>query len=526
MKIGCWEILHKSTKGGYVCKCECGIRKRFTGEELKSITDDTKCEHKIPNRKDISGMNFGAWHVIKPTSKGYYLCKCNCGCGTVKEIYGTTLRNGKTKSCGKNTTGFKDLTGKKFGSLVVQEYEGNHIWKCLCDCGNYTSVHRYSLISGKTKSCGCKSSDLAIKTLINNKKLSDRSKEQLEAIKNKSSLKEYIVKLGYKPTILQLSNSLGINRAWTGHYIHKYKLEEYVSIDIPKSTDEIELCNYIKSITDCNVIESDRTVLNGYELDIYIPELKLAIEYNGTYWHSDIFKDKYYHQHKTIECAKKNIRLIHIFEYEYNTDEKKENIHRFLYNIINRDSHKIIYGRNTEVKEIDSYEARGFIEKYHLQSYSGAKINIGCYYNNELVSVLTFGEPRFNKKYQYEIIRYCNKDDVAIVGGIEKMFKYFIKNYKPESIITYSDLSKFTGNVYTKLGMKIIGNGITGPSYVWVEQKKDIILPRYKTQKHRLIELGLGTEEESESDIMRNNGFLKVYNCGNIKLEYRVDNSM
>lgn len=98
------------------------------------------------------------------------------------------------------------------------------------------------------------------------------------------------------------------------------------------SEDEKESTDYIKSIYNNNIIIKDRTVIKPYELNIYIPEKRLAIEFNGNYWHSTEQKDYMYHQNKTIACAKQGIRLIHIFEYEWVNNKYK--IKAFLNNIM------------------------------------------------------------------------------------------------------------------------------------------------------------------------------------------------
>ena len=92
----------------------------------------------------------------------------------------------------------------------------------------------------------------------------------------------------------------------------------------------------------------------------------------------------------------------------------------------------------------------------------------------------------------------------------------------PQSIITYSDISKFTGNVYTRLKFKPIQpNPITEPNYIWVDKKTGSVLTRYKTQKHKLLEFGIGNIEQTENEIMLEQGYYKIYNSGNIKLEYK-----
>jgi hypothetical protein len=172
---------------------------------------------------------------------------------------------------------------------------------------------------------------------------------------------------------------------------------------------------------------------------------------------------------------------------------------------------------------VNTDEAKQFLEKYHLQGYSTSKINIGCYYNEELIGIMTFGSPRFNNDFEYELIRLCWKSDVNVLGGTEKMFNYFVKEYNPKSIVSYCDLSKFSGNIYFKLNFQTSANNLTGPNYVWVNKRRDIVLKRYQTQKQKLIEEGLGKYGNTEDEIMSNLNYLKIYNSGNLRFEWYND---
>jgi hypothetical protein len=186
------------------------------------------------------------------------------------------------------------------------------------------------------------------------------------------------------------------------------------------------------------------------------------------------------------------------------------------------DNKEIVYARNTVVKSITSEEAQQFLEKYHLQGAINSEVNIGCLYRNELIGVMTFGKPRFNSNYEWELHRMCWKPDKIITGGLEKMFSYFKKTFNPQSIITYCDVAKFTGNSYYKMNFKLIQpNPITEPNYVWVLQRDNLILSRYQTMKQKLLDQGLGTKDQTENEIMESLNFLKVYDSGNIKLEWK-----
>jgi hypothetical protein len=111
---------------------------------------------------------------------------------------------------------------------------------------------------------------------------------------------------------------------------------------------------------------------------------------------------------------------------------------------------EVIYARQCVIKEVSINDAKEFLNENHFQGYAKDSIRLGLYYKNDLVSVMTFGKPRYSKKFDYELIRYCSISNIT--GGVEKLFKYFIDNYNPKSIISYCSLDKFSGNTYNKLG--------------------------------------------------------------------------
>ena len=146
----------------------------------------------------------------------------------------------------------------------------------------------------------------------------------------------------------------------------------------------------------------------------------------------------------------------------------------------------------------------------------------GIYFNNELLGILTFSKPRFNKEFEYELIRLAWKFDTVVIGGTEKLFHKFIVDYNPNSIISYCDISKFTGAVYYKIGFKTSAKDKTKPNYVWVNIKGDV-LTRYKTMKQSLIDNGLGKLGDTEDEIMTALGYFKIYDCGNLKFYWTRD---
>ena len=277
-------------------------------------------------------------------------------------------------------------------------------------------------------------------------------------------------------------------------------------------------------------IEADfnsRKVISPLELDIYIPEKNIAIEFDGLLYHSSGFSslsqcnslEEYplYHLEKTQACAEKNIQLFHIFENEWR--DKKEIWQSVLLNALGKSER--IYARKCTVKEVSSKEAKEFLEKNHLQGSCNSKINLGLFYNNTLVSLMTFGKPRFNKKYEWELLRFCNTLNTSVIGGAGKLLSYFIKTYNPSSILSYANLRWSTGNLYEKLGFTL--KGTSAPNYFYFNE--DFILhSRIEFQKHKLKDkLENFDEKLTESENMYNNGYRKIYDCGNLVYEMKLD---
>ena len=291
--------------------------------------------------------------------------------------------------------------------------------------------------------------------------------------------------------------------------------------NINSSCIEKEIVDFVKSIYSGSIIENDRTILNGKELDIYLPESHLAIELDGLFWHNEKSgKDKTYHLDKTKNCAIHGIRLLHIFEDEWL--EQQELVKDRIKSCIGLHDTRI-FARKCKVKIIEASEANKFLEENHLQGKDSASIRYGLFYNNELVSVMSFGKPRFNDKYEFELMRFCSKKGVQIIGGASKLLKHFERECKPKSLITYADKRYSTGEVYLALGFNKLRD--SEPNYWW--QKNQMKLSRYQCQKNKLGTI-LGDSFDScltEEENMKLNGWNKIYDCGNIVFvkEYNVN---
>lgn len=281
-----------------------------------------------------------------------------------------------------------------------------------------------------------------------------------------------------------------------------------------KSGVEKELFEYIQSLLPgIEVEENNRTILNGKEIDVYIPSLKLGFEMNGLIWHSDKFDtDKNYHLNKTELALEKDITLVHIFEDEWLLKNEicKSRIKSLLGIIDSR-----IFARKCEVKLVSFLDASKFINENHLQGFAPSSVNIGLFYCNELIDIMTFGKKRVNvgakqEEGVYELIRMCSKLNTVVVGGASKMLRYFIKNFNPRTIITYADRRWSTGGVYEKIGFKFTHT--SKPSYSYVVNKKRI--NRYTLRKDVLVSKYGCPPEMTEKEFCNSKGWYRIYDCG------------
>ena len=274
------------------------------------------------------------------------------------------------------------------------------------------------------------------------------------------------------------------------------------------SKGEIELKDFIKG----SIKYRDK-----FEIDAYIEDKKIGFEYDGLYWHSDIFKASTYHLNKTNYFQKKGIRVYHIFEDEW--IEKKEIVKSIINTKLNIYA-ETIYARKCIIKSVSKVEAREFQDENHIQGKSSSFIDLGLYYNNELVSLMTFGKSRFNKNYDWELIRFVNKKNTKITGGASKLFKNFLKNHNG-SIISYSDERLFDGQLYKILGFELLHQ--TSPQYYYIDNKGKRY-NRMNFQKKLLKnKLKVFDSNLTEKENMKINGYNRIYDCGQKVWSFKGD---
>jgi hypothetical protein len=277
-----------------------------------------------------------------------------------------------------------------------------------------------------------------------------------------------------------------------------------------RSIKENELYKFILSIYGGEIIQSYR---DGLEIDIYLPELKIGFEFNGLYWHSEKYKDKNSHFDKTEYFRKVDIRIIHIWEDDW--DNKSNIIRSQIRNWIGL-SEKRIFARKCEIEEIiDNKIIRNFLNENHIQGYLNSKIKIGLYHDGELVSIMVFDQFEGRKKMkdgEWNLARFCNQINTNVIGGSSKLLKYFIKKYTPYRIISYADRDWSLGSLYDTLGFDKIYD--TKPDYKYIINNKRVHKSRFRKS---LLDTDL-----TESQKMKKNDILKIWDCGKIKYEFFI----
>jgi len=276
-------------------------------------------------------------------------------------------------------------------------------------------------------------------------------------------------------------------------YLKKFNIP-YIKLTGTSRAEE-EITEYILSLNpNIKIIKNSRDIIKPLELDIYLPEYNLAIEYNGLYWHSyglnninesqsDYLFQRSRHKEKTELCESKNINLFHIFENDWK--DKKEIIKSMIKNKLKLNQNKI-YARKCQIREIDSKTPNNFLKENHIQGSSNSQFRYGLFYNGELVSIMTFSKSRYNKNYDYELVRFCSKRNYNIIGAAGKLLKNFQKIFNYPSIISYGNrtFSSTKNNVYLSLGFKHIKNN--NPDLKFISKDCTQIIPREYFMKHKL----------------------------------------
>lgn len=310
-----------------------------------------------------------------------------------------------------------------------------------------------------------------------------------------------------KLSVYRIAKQLNCSGSLVLRFLDTHKIER----KFWKSYGEQEISAFLQDLSIDHRTRCRKTIDN-MELDIVIPSHNIAIEFNGLYWHSfdrlENQEERLYHSHKTQLCKEKDIQLFHIFENEW---QDKQLVWKDMIRHRLGLSETRVYARQCTIEKLSSQESQTFLNNNHLQGYRSAKVTLGLFYNDDLIAVMSFSKPRFSGKHQWELLRFCSRNGTVIAGGASKLFKHFVRNYEPTSVISYSNRRHSQGNLYSNLGFE--HSHVSPPSYVY--WKKDVILSRYQTQKHLLSSVLEDFDVSlSEAENMFRNGYRRLWDCG------------
>lgn len=299
---------------------------------------------------------------------------------------------------------------------------------------------------------------------------------------------------------------------------HIHLVHECPKCAVLESKGEDEIYAFLVGLLgEDNVIQHDRIILGPKEIDIYIPSLKIGIEYDGLYWHSEIVKDTNYHLQKTEDCENKGIRLIHIFEDEWHN--KQVIVKSMLKNLLGKTDRRI-YARKCEIRQVSAPVATSFLDSNHLQGRCPSMLKLGLFYNDELVSLMAFGKSRHfigNGKTEWELLRFCNKINTNVIGAASKLLKHFIQEYNPNEIVSYADRRISVGNLYEKLGFELYNKSKPNYFYIIDNERKY----RFNFRKNILMKKYGCPSDMSEHEFCLSQKWYRIYDCGCLCYRWR-----
>jgi len=285
------------------------------------------------------------------------------------------------------------------------------------------------------------------------------------------------------------------------------------------SPGQREIYQFIASHVKATI--NDRQTIGPLELDIYIKDLKLAIEYHGSWWHSydhiESTEERMRHSLKCNACLSKGIKLLQVYDFEWK--EKQQIVKSMLQNRLNKTI--AIFARKCELIEANQ-QSKQFFNSNHLQGHRPARVCYGLVYNDQIVCAMSFTQTK--NQNQWEIMRFASLLGHHIPGGASKLLSKFISDHQPISIMTFCDRRYSNGTGYTRLGFKMLY--VTKPNYVYLKCNYPTIVrkSRQSCQKHKLKQFLPNFDENlTETENMFNNGYRRLWDAGHYKFEMKIN---
>jgi len=324
--------------------------------------------------------------------------------------------------------------------------------------------------------------------------------------------RELFISFCNNKTISEISYELNVNSSTVYNKIIKFQCNNDINIKKDISSFEKSVFEFISQF-DLTIYQNRRDIIAPFELDLFIPSMNIAIECNGDYWHSDIYKDKNYHFKKWKYCHDLGIRLISISESEW---KNKTAIYKGMLQVALQQVTNKAGGRQTTVCVINSPLAKKFLNDNHLQGFAQGNKHFGAYLNGELVGVMTFGWTRGSiKSRRFELKRWACRNDIIITGMFSKLFKFSQTILGFTEVISFSDNRWFTGGLYSSNNFTNIA--VCKPNYQYYYN--NILYHKQQFMKSNIIKKFPEMTEAiangmTESQAVKELGILKIWDCG------------
>ena len=470
-----------------------------------------------------SSIRARAWAVVNSV-KQLPLC-ANGECSEPVGVYRGDWRNGTPFKdyCSKECQRLCSRTSRKFSDELKKEIEASPDWLYDKHIVQKLSLVAISKLYGP--------SETYLRRMIHHWEIDhvhygQADPEMYKLVRDKDWLYEqYITK---NLTISEIAELVGITVNTVRAQLAVYDITKpYYAYDraLPGrvSQPEQEIVNWLKELGVINILQSDRSLMgNGKELDIYLPDHNIAIEYNGLPWHSEFFgqKDQNYHINKSKACAEKGVQLFHIFSFEWKEEGSREGWKSLLQTKLGLCS-KRVYARQCEVKRLTPSEGRAFVTANHIQKASMTNgTPYGLIYKGEIVQVMMFRKSISPKGYDYELSRFCSRSGWIVVGGSSKLLKHFLRDTpNATTIVSYANMRYSNGQLYTTLGFDHVST--SKPSYVYFHMTQGHIKSRFDAQKRNLAKW-LDNYDPSLTEVqnMANHRYDRVWDCGTMTFVY------
>lgn len=325
--------------------------------------------------------------------------------------------------------------------------------------------------------------------------------ESMRILRSRDSLKD-----AYEnKTIQELADFLGVCYTTASRALKAHEIEANI---FSRSKAEFELEEYIGSLG-FFVICNDRKTF-GVEVDLYVPEVNLAIEFNGIYWHSSIFKTPSFHQSKSLAAHNKGAKMLHIWEDDWIAEDKKEIILAKIRAFLGYTDR--VFARKTEVREVDSGTAKEFMERTHIQGYKASTVYYALYYKDVIVCMLGMTD----RNGEWVIDRFSSS--CSVIGGFSKLLSFFKRNNEWKEIFTYASMDYGFGDMYSTVGFA--SEGFTEPG-LWFTDGKQRRFPRSMFMKSKLYDMFDDYEGQHVNSFLESKGIHRIHDSGSMRFRLK-----